>query len=179
MQDLSLTSKYLPEPFSLKIKRLAWLITDLTLIKFSPKYAYAFRNYFLRLFGAKIGYKAGIKPSTRVLMPWNLVLHEWISFGVDVQIMNYSKVEIESHVIISQGVFLCGGSHDYRSASMPLISDYIIIRSRSWICAQAFIGPGVEVGEDCVVAARSVVVKSVKSNCIVGGNPAAYIKNRY
>ena len=179
MQDLSLTPKYLPDAYGLRYKRLMWLIVDSTFIRFSPKYAYSFRNFFLRIFGARIGYKAGIKPSTRVLMPWNLILHDWISFGVDVQIMNYSLVEIESHVVVSQGVFLCGGSHDYHSPSMPLVSGNILIRARTWICAQAFIGPNIEIGEDCVVAARSVVVKSIQSNCVVGGNPARIIKPRY
>jgi putative colanic acid biosynthesis acetyltransferase WcaF len=179
MQDLSQSTKFLPGPLQFKLRRLAWLIVDSTLIRFSPKYAYSFRNFWLRRFGAQIGYKAGIKSSTRILMPWNLILHDWISFGVDVQVMNYSKVEIFSHVIVSQGVFLCGGSHNYHIPSMPLVSGEIIIFSRSWICAEAFIGPNVHIGEDCVVAARAVVVKSVGPNSIVGGNPARFIKHRY
>lgn len=179
MQNLSNTPKYLPESFQSKLRRIAWLLIDSTFIRFSPKYAYSFRNYLLKLFGARIGFKAGIKPSTRILMPWNLVLHDWISFGKDVRVMNYSKLEVESHVVISEGVFLCGGSHDYLSPSLPLVSGEILIKSRTWICAEAFIGLNVVIGEDCVVAARSVVVKSVDPNSVVGGNPARFIKTRY
>lgn len=179
MQDLSTTPKFLNSTLSCKVKRVLWWIVDSILIKYSPKYAYGFRNYWLRMFGAKIGYKAGIKPSTRVLMPWNLVLGDWVSFGESVQIMNYDQVFINDHVVISQGVFLCGGTHDYRSPSLPLVPGTILVKSRTWICAEAFIGPNVEIEEDCVIAARAVVVKSVRRNSIVGGNPAKFIKYRY
>ena len=112
-------------------------------------------------------------------MPWNLILGNWVSFGSSVQIMNYTTVKIEHHVVISQGVFLCGGSHDYRSPSLPLISGEIIVGSRSWICAEVFVGPNVRISSDCVIAARSVVVKSVPPNSVMGGNPAKFIKKRY
>jgi serine acetyltransferase len=32
--------------------------------------------------------------------------------------------------------------------------------------------PGIRVGDNCVVAAASVVMKDVPSNCLVAGNPA-------
>lgn len=35
---------------------------------------------------------------------------------------------------------------------------------------------GVIVGDGCVVAANSVVTKSVPDNCIVAGNPARIVK---
>jgi serine acetyltransferase len=40
------------------------------------------------------------------------------------------------------------------------------------IGAQSMILPGVRVGDNCVVAAASVVMKDVPSNCLVAGNPA-------
>lgn len=42
--------------------------------------------------------------------------------------------------------------------------------------------PGVTIGDNCMVAAGSVVTKSVPDNTVVGGNPAQYIgdvKNTY
>ena len=35
--------------------------------------------------------------------------------------------------------------------------------------------PGVTIGDHVIVAAGSVVTKSIPSNCVVGGNPARYI----
>jgi serine acetyltransferase len=40
------------------------------------------------------------------------------------------------------------------------------------IGAQSMILPGVKIGDHCVVAAASVVMKDVPSNCLVAGNPA-------
>ena len=40
------------------------------------------------------------------------------------------------------------------------------------IGANSIIMPGVRVGDNCVVAAASVVMKDVPSNCLVAGNPA-------
>ena len=40
------------------------------------------------------------------------------------------------------------------------------------IGAQSMILPGIRIGDNCVVAAASVVMKDVPSNCLVAGNPA-------
>jgi acetyltransferase-like isoleucine patch superfamily enzyme len=40
------------------------------------------------------------------------------------------------------------------------------------IGARSIIMPGVKVGDNCVVAAASVVMKDVPPNCLVAGNPA-------
>ncbi len=47
-----------------------------------------------------------------------------------------------------------------------------------WVAAEAFIGPGVEIGDGAVVGARACVFTDVAANCIVGGNPARVIKRR-
>ncbi len=40
------------------------------------------------------------------------------------------------------------------------------------IGAHSIIMPGVKIGDNCVVAVASVVMKDVPSNCLVAGNPA-------
>jgi len=47
-----------------------------------------------------------------------------------------------------------------------------------WICTDAFIGPGVTVGEGSIAGARAVVVKDVPAWTITAGNPAKFIKKR-
>jgi putative colanic acid biosynthesis acetyltransferase WcaF len=58
---------------------------------------------------------------------------------------------------------------------MPLLKLPISIGTDCWICADAFIGPGLTIGDHSIVAARAVVVKPVPPGTIIGGNPARQI----
>jgi acetyltransferase-like isoleucine patch superfamily enzyme len=58
----------------------------------------------------------------------------------------------------------------------PLRTARVIIEDNVWIGMNATILKGVTIGENSVVAAGSVVSKSVPSNTVVAGNPAIAIK---
>jgi putative colanic acid biosynthesis acetyltransferase WcaF len=132
----------------------------------------------LRAFGSTIGDEAHIYPTVKIAMPWNLEVGSQAAIGDRTIIYNLGAVQIGSAATVSQGVHLCGGSHDYRLAHMPLIKSQILIGSCAWLCADAFIGPGVSVGDYAIVGARAVVMKNVPNWSIVAGNPAVVIKRR-
>lgn len=48
-----------------------------------------------------------------------------------------------------------------------------------WIGYGATIMPGVQIGDGAIVAAQSVVTKSVPAYGVVGGNPAREIRRRF
>lgn len=148
------------------------------LFRFSPRLLWNWRCFLLRLFGAKVGRNVHILPSVRIFIPWNLEIGEWSSVGFDALIYNLGLVRIGSKVTVSQRAHLCAGSHDFRDPAMPLTKPPIEIGDEAWICADAFVGPGVSVGKRAVVAARAVVVKDVAEGVIVGGNPAKEIGKR-
>jgi acetyltransferase-like isoleucine patch superfamily enzyme len=50
------------------------------------------------------------------------------------------------------------------------------IGRRCFIGARSIILPGIEIGDECIVAAGSVVTRDVPSRCVVAGNPAAIIR---
>jgi putative colanic acid biosynthesis acetyltransferase WcaF len=52
------------------------------------------------------------------------------------------------------------------------------VDDEAWICADAFVGPGVTIGVRAVVGARAVVMRSVHEGKIVTGNPAREIGDR-
>lgn len=52
----------------------------------------------------------------------------------------------------------------------------IVIEDNVWIGMEALILGGVTIGENSVVAARSVVTKDVPANCLVAGIPAKVVK---
>jgi putative colanic acid biosynthesis acetyltransferase WcaF len=148
------------------------------LFSWSPRLCWAWRCFLLRLFGAKIGKNVQIHPSARVFIPWNLEIGDWSSVGFDALIYNLGPVRIGTKATVSQRSHLCAGSHDFRDPAMPLTKPPIQIGNEVWICADAFVGPGVTVGPRAVVAARAVVVKDVAAAEIVGGNPAKVIGTR-
>jgi putative colanic acid biosynthesis acetyltransferase WcaF len=157
--------------------RLLWAACT-PLFRFSPRLLWGWRCFLLRLFGAKIGSNVHIHPSVQIFIPWNLTIGDWSSVGFDALIYNLGPVTIGSKVTISQRAHLCAGSHDFRDPAMPLTKPPISIGDEAWICADAFVGPGVTVCERAVVAARAVVVKDVETGAIVGGNPAKVVGKR-
>jgi putative colanic acid biosynthesis acetyltransferase WcaF len=60
----------------------------------------------------------------------------------------------------------------------PLLRPPIMVGPEAWICADAFVGPGVKIGEGAIVGARAVAMKNMKPWSIVIGNPARETKKR-
>jgi putative colanic acid biosynthesis acetyltransferase WcaF len=73
---------------------------------------------------------------------------------------------------------LCTGSHDISDPFMALTHAPIRIEDGAWVCARAFIGPGVSIGRGAVAAACAVVIKDVAAWEVVAGNPATVKKTR-
>lgn len=140
--------------------------------RWSPRLCWGWRRFLLRIFGAKVGREVHIHPSARVFLPWNLEIGDWSSVGFDALLYNLGPMKIGERVTISQRAHLCGGTHKFREDSMPLVRSPISIGDEAWICADAFVGPGVDVGPRAVVGARSVAMKNVAPGAIVMGNPA-------
>ncbi len=158
--------------------RLAWEWVQRLLIRPSPRRAYHWRLFWLRVFGATAPATARTRPSTRVMHPWLLTLGEHASLGDHVCVYNLGPLYIGDHTLVSQNVHLCGGTHDHTISSLPLVRSPITIGCGVWICADVFIGPGVTIHDNALVGARSVVVKDVLANTIVAGNPACVIAER-
>lgn len=164
-------------PARVQLMRIAWAFGRL-LFRLIPRPFYAPRRVLLRCFGAKLGRHVNIANSAVVYFPWNLEVGSWSSIGECAMIYNLGKISIGEATTISQGAHLCAGSHDYRYPAMPLLTSPITIDSQVWICADAFIGPGVHVEEGAVVGARAVATGNVEAWSVVAGNPAVFIKKR-
>lgn len=157
--------------------RVLWGLC-LPLFRFSPRICWNWRSGLLRCFGAKIGRHVCIHPAARIFIPWNLSIGDWSSIGFDALIYNLGMVSIGNHVTISQRAHLCAGTHDYRRTDLPLIKASIRVEDAAWICADAFVGPEVTIGEGAILGARGVAIKSVPAWTIAAGNPALPIKER-
>ncbi|MCY2687942.1 putative colanic acid biosynthesis acetyltransferase [Salinimicrobium sp. TH3] len=162
-----------------KLGRLLWNICYWFFYRpFNLDIFKGWRNFILRLFGARIGEKTSICASVKIWAPWNLEVGSFSSIGPQVICYNQGGITVGSNTVISQKTYLCASTHDHTIANFPLVLHPIYIGDQVWIAADAFIGPGVMLGEGSVVGARAAVFKEVEPWTIVGGNPAKFIKKR-
>lgn len=160
-----------------QVLRVLWMLAQ-PLFRFSPRPLWGWRRTMLRLFGAKVGAGCHVHPSARIQFPWHISFGTLSAVGDGAILYALGPINIGDRATVSQYVHLCAGSHDYNSPDMRLLKTPIIIGADSWICADAFVGPGVTIGAAAVVAARAVVVADVAAGQVVGGNPARFIKDR-
>jgi putative colanic acid biosynthesis acetyltransferase WcaF len=81
-------------------------------------------------------------------------------------------VPVVAYAWITLRAFLCTGNHAYRDPQFSYRNAPITIGNGAWVGASVFVGPGVEVGDEAVLAAGSVVTRKVPANAVVVGNPA-------
>lgn len=160
-----------------KLARGLWMLVW-GVCRRGPRFLSRFRIALLRLFGARIGRQVLVCGNVKVLMPWNLEIADCTAISEGVDIYNFAKVRIGSNTVVSQRVWLCTGSHDYNDPTFPLTWKDISVGDATWIAAESFVAPGVQIGDGVVVAARSVVTRHLDNWSVYGGNPCALIKQR-
>ena len=98
---------------------------------------------------------------------------------------NGAEIIIEDKVLMGPGIHIYVNDHLFGDKTKPIydqdhtparISDTVILKKGCWIGARSTILKGVQIGENAVVAAGSVVTKDVDSHTLVAGVPAKVIK---
>lgn len=157
------------------IGRALWETLGCRAFAWSPRPSWGWRRAVLRLFGASIGQAVRIDPSVRITIPWNLTLGDYVGVGERAVLYALGPITVGANATISQNAHLCAGSHDFRGPDMVLTKPPVSIGEGAWICADAFVGPGVAIGAFAVVGARAVVVRDVDPGAVVAGNPAVQV----
>jgi putative colanic acid biosynthesis acetyltransferase WcaF len=155
-----------------------WWLTQATLFRISPQPLYRWRNFLLRLFGAKIGRHTIIRASVTVTYPWKLTVGERCQIGDDVVLYSLGQITIGDCAVVSQRSYLCAGAHDYLNPTFDLFQQPITIEDEVWLATDVFVGPGVRVGKGAVVGVRSTVLKDVAAATVNAGTPSRTVGTR-
>ncbi|MDX9857810.1 MAG: acyltransferase [candidate division Zixibacteria bacterium] len=176
------------------------LIREIVRAIFNRQQRFRFRYHLVRNLPGEYGFIL----RRRVLAKWfgslgkNLKVHEGFRFrnielircgshvniGVDAFIQAGGGVEIGDYAILGPGVKVWTQNHASARTDIPIQqqgAEYkpVVIGRDVWIGANAFIMPGVTLGEGCVVAAGAVVgAKNYPPYKILAGNPARVIGTR-
>ena len=161
-----------------RIIRLIWNVSSVLFFNYSPKPFHGWRSFILRSFGAKVGKGVHVYPKVKIWAPWNLELADECGIANGVILYSQGQIRIGKRAVISQGAHLVTGTHDYTISGFPLITKPITIYDHVWVAAEAFIHPGVTLGEGCIIGARSVVNKDMPEWMICTGHPCKPIKER-
>ena len=162
-----------------RVRRMLWTACWTLFARPFPKSTLMpWKRFLLRCFGAEVAGTANVYASARVFMPWNLVMKDYACLASGVDCYNAALVEVGVNATVSQRCFLCTASHDISSSRHEQTEHPIRIGDRAWVAAEAFVGPGVTVGEGAVVGARAAVFRDVEPWTVVGGNPAKVLKKR-
>ena len=179
--DARESRSYLNGPsFSLgnRVQRALFIVVWALAASWTPRQLAPWRRLLLRAFGATMGAGSDVRGSAKVWYPPNLVMHERAMIGPRVNCYNMGLITLERGALVSQDANLCGGTHNFDDAHFQLMAREIRIGAHAWICAEAFVGPGAQVGEGAVLGARSVAFGTLAPWTVYAGNPAKVVRER-
>ena len=120
----------------------------------------------MNLFGATVASSARIYPSVQIFDPRNLTMRENSCIAGGVTVYNVDSVILDMNAVVSQGATLCTATKKREiidgAPKRQLYVDPIHLEAGSWIAMEAFVGPGVTIGQSTIVCARVCVTKSVQ-----------------
>ncbi|MFT7457323.1 MAG: putative colanic acid biosynthesis acetyltransferase WcaF [Marinobacter maritimus] len=95
------------------------------------KFAYNWRNFLLRCFGAGIGRNVIIRPSEKITYPWNLNSADNAWVGDNVELYTLGNITIGKNAVISQRSYLCAASHNYKSVAFDIFAKDIVVEDEA------------------------------------------------
>ncbi|MEQ1902195.1 MAG: putative colanic acid biosynthesis acetyltransferase [Devosia sp.] len=164
--------------FRHRAQRAVWSLVWVALGRWTPTPLHGWRRMLLRVFGARLAATAKVYPGVDIWLPANLEMAEYATLGRGVVCYAMARISLGPYALVSQRASLCAGTHDVDDPSFQLIVKPISIGERAWVAAEAFVGPGVTLGEGAVLGARAVTFRDLEPWTIYAGNPAKPIRRR-
>lgn len=164
--------------FRHRLERGLWSLAWTLFAAWTPAPLHRWRVWIVRLFGGRVHFTARIYGSARIWYPKLLRMDEFACIGPRVTCYSMGNIWLKKGAIVSQGAHLCAGTHDIADPHFQLIVGPIVIGERAWVAAEAFVGPGVTIGDGAVLGARGVLFRDAAERTVYVGNPAVAIKHR-
>jgi putative colanic acid biosynthesis acetyltransferase WcaF len=161
-----------------RLYRTLWSVTWKLLASWTPPPLHGWRCFLLRLFGARVARTAHVYGGARIWSPANLTIGESAAIGGGAIIYSMAPITLGDYAIVSQGAHLCAGTHDVNDRNFQLRARPIYIGTRAWVAAEAFVGPGVTIGDGAVLGARACAMRDIAPWTICSGNPAVLLRAR-
>jgi putative colanic acid biosynthesis acetyltransferase WcaF len=158
-----------------RLARVIWSISYFMFFRYTPTPCFRWRRILINLFGGHVESGAKVYPSVKIWAPWNLIMEKNSAIGPDVDVYSIEKILIQERATVSQRAVLCCGSHDINSPTFDLIAKPITVGRYAWVAAEAFVGPGVTIGDYAVLGARACAFKDIPPDSIAVGMPAKVI----
>lgn len=135
------------------------------------------RELMSRLTGKPVDETFGLFPPFHTDCGKNITLGKNVFINSGCYFQDQGGITVEDGALIGHNVKLATLNHDFRvSDRASMHPKPIHIGKNVWICDGAVIVPGITVGDGAVVAAGAVVIEDVPPYTIVGGVPAAVIR---
>jgi putative colanic acid biosynthesis acetyltransferase WcaF len=160
------------------LERAAFVLCWALLAAWTPPALRGWRRLILRAFGARMGKGANVYASARIWYPGFLEMGDHATLGPRVNCYDQAPITLGAYAVVSQDATLCAGTHDYEDAEFQLCTRPIVLGAHCWVAAEAFVGPGVEVGAYAVLGARGVAMRDLDAHGVYTGNPAVAVKRR-
>lgn len=161
-----------------RLFRLVWTVAWLALAAWTPAPFSPWRRLLLRAFGAQVEAQCDVRGSARVWYPPHLRMARRSQLAAGVVCYNMAPVTLGEGALVSQRAVLCAGTHDIDDPSFQLVARPISVGAGAWVASEAFVGPGVTVGEGAVLGARAVAFRDLPPWTVFAGNPARQIRMR-
>lgn len=100
------------------------------------------------------------------------------TIGPNCYLDNRGNISIGNNVSISHLTKIYTAGHEINNPCFSFLVKPVVIEDNVVIFTNVLIMPGVKIAKNAVVLAGSVVAKDVEESCVVGGNPAIFIKMR-
>jgi len=137
------------------------------------------RTLLLEALFATTGDNIYIEPSFRCDYGTNISVGDNFYANFDCVILDCAPVIIGNNCFMGPQVGIYTACHPidpiHRNSGVEF-AKAVTIGDNCWIGGHATINPGVQLGDNVVVGAGSVVTKSFTSNVVIAGNPARVIK---